>query len=199
MKKIFSFLLMAAMLLAVGTSVTSCSREGDDLGEKNPPKEEYVAKESKFSDALKKFKVSGFEYRQLKYVGKFSLHSEARSGVDATDRWEIGMYIEGDPGMEKWNGTYRLSQLWGILYGFEKGGEVIKASLHTKEDVVPVKGAWIKFTDLHKNDNYGNKIYTVELHIDEMKEKNGDYARNINITYTGSLSGGTPKWKNPRL
>lgn len=190
MKKFFNFLLMAAMLLAVGASVTSCSSEGDDLGEKEPPKEEYVAKESKFSDALKKYKVSGIEYRQLKYVGEFSLHSEARSGVDATERWEIGMYIEGDPGLEKWNGTYQLHQLWGMLYGFEKGREVIKATLDTEEGVVPVKGAWIKFTDLHKVDNYDRKIYTVEQHIDEMKEKNGDYARNINITYTGSLSGG---------
>lgn len=42
MKKIFSFLLMAAMLLAVGASVTSCS-SGDD-GE-----EEYVPVESPYS------------------------------------------------------------------------------------------------------------------------------------------------------
>ena len=32
MKKIFSFLLMAAMLLAVGASVASCSSDGDDDG-----------------------------------------------------------------------------------------------------------------------------------------------------------------------
>ena len=189
MKKIFSFLLMAAMLLAMGASVASCSSD-DDEPENNPPKEEYVAKESKFSDALKKFKVSGFEYRQYKYVSEFSLHSEARSGVDATDRWEISMYIENDPGINKWNGTYQLRQLWGTLYGFEKGYEVVKASLGTDEDVAPVKGAWIKFTDLYKTDQYGNKTYTVELHIDEMKEENGDYARDINITITGSLSGG---------
>ena len=189
MKKIFRFLLMAAVLLAMGASVASCSSD-DDESKNNPPKEEYVAKESKFSDALKKIKVSGFEYRQYQYVGVFSLHSEARSGVDATDRWEISMYIENDPGINKWNGTYQLRQLWGTLYGFEKGYEVVKASLGTDEDVVPVKGAWIKFTDLYKTDQYGNKTYTVELHIDEMKEENGDYARDINITITGSLSGG---------
>ena len=189
MKKIFSFLLTSALLLAVSASVVSCSND-DDEPENNPPKEEYVAKESEFSDALKKFKVSGFEYHQYQYVSKFSLHSEARSGVDATDRWKIGMYIENDPGVNKWNGTYQLHQLWGTLYGFEKGYEVVKAYLGTDEGVIPVKGAWIKFTDLHKTDKYGNKAYTIELHIDEMKEKNGDYARDINITFTGSLSGG---------
>lgn len=190
MKKIFSFLLMVAILLAVGASVSSCSSDNDDLGEKEPPKEEYVAKESKFSDALKKYKVSGIEYRQLKYVGEFSMYSKSIGDVDVTDQWKIGMFIEGDPGKEEWNGTYQLHQLWGILYGFEGERIVTKATLDTEEDVIPVKGAWIKFTDLHKKDNYGRKIYTVELHIDEMKEENGDYARNINITYTGSLSDG---------
>lgn len=189
MKKIFRFLLMAVMLLAMGASVVSCD-SNDEEQENNPPKEEYVAKESEFSDALKKFKVSGFEYHQYQYVGKFSLHSEARSGIDATDRWKIGMYIANDPGLNKWDGTYQLDQLCGTLYGFEKGYEVVKAYLGTDEGVIPVKGAWIKFTDLHKTDKYGNKAYTIELHIDEMKEKNGDYARDINITYTGSISGG---------
>lgn len=190
MKKIFSFLLMLAMMLAMGASVASCSSSSDDEGvENNPPEEEYVAKESKFCDALRKFKVSGFDYYQYQYVSKFSLHSEARSGRDATDRWEIGMYIANDPGLDKWDGTYQLDQLWGTLYGFENGYEVTKAHLGTA-DTLPVKGAWIKFTYLHKNDKYGNKIYTIELNIDEMKEKNGDYARDINITYTGSISGG---------
>lgn len=188
MKKIFSFLLMSAMLLAMGASVVSCD-SNDEEQENNPPKEEYVAKESEFSDALKKFKVYGFEYHQYQYVGKFSLYSEARSGIDATDHWKIGMYIANDPGLDKWDGTYQLDQLCGALYGFENGYEVQKAYLETA-DVIPVTGAWIKFTYLHKNDKYGNKIYTIELHIDEMKEKNGDYARDINITFTGSLSGG---------
>ena len=188
MKKIFSFLLMAVMLLAMGASVVSCD-SNDEEQENNPPKEEYVAKESEFSDALKKFKVSGFEYHKYQYVSEFSLHSEARSGVNATDRWKIGMYIANDPGLDKWDGTYQIDQLCGALYGFENGYEVQKAYLETA-DVLPVKGAWIKFTYLHKNDKYGNKIYTIELHIDEMKEKNGDYARDINITYTGSISGG---------
>lgn len=44
MKKIFSFLLMSAMLLAMGASVASCSSSSDDEGgENNPPEEEYVA------------------------------------------------------------------------------------------------------------------------------------------------------------
>ena len=188
MKKIFRFLLMAVMLLAMCASVASCD-SNDDEPENNPPKEEYVAKESEFSDALKKFKVSGCEYHQYKYVSEFSLHSEARSGVNATDHWKIGMYIANDPGENNWDGTYQLDQLCGTLYGFENGYEVQKAYLETA-DVLPVKGAWIKFTYLHKNDKYGNKIYTIELHIDEMKEKNGDYARDINITFSGSLSGG---------
>ena len=43
MKKIFSFLLMAAMLLAVGASVTSCSGEDDDGTISERRVENYVA------------------------------------------------------------------------------------------------------------------------------------------------------------
>lgn len=35
MKKIFSFLLMSAMLLAMGASVASCSSSSDDEGGEN--------------------------------------------------------------------------------------------------------------------------------------------------------------------
>lgn len=43
MKKIFSFLLMADMLLAVGASVTSCSGEDDDGTISERRVENYVA------------------------------------------------------------------------------------------------------------------------------------------------------------
>ena len=44
MKKIFSFLLMSAMLLAVGASVVSCSSDDEDDGIINEQRvERYVA------------------------------------------------------------------------------------------------------------------------------------------------------------
>ena len=44
MKKIFSFLLMSAMLLAVGSSVVSCSSDDEDDGIINEQRvERYVA------------------------------------------------------------------------------------------------------------------------------------------------------------
>lgn len=38
---------------------------------------------------------------------------------------------------------------------------------------------------LDKGDEYDKKMFKITLHVDEMTEKNGDYARNINISFTG--------------
>ena len=56
MKKIFSFLLMSAMLLAVGASVVSCSSSEEE--------EEYVPVESPFAKLLREKPVHQLNYGQ---------------------------------------------------------------------------------------------------------------------------------------
>ena len=72
------------------------------------------------------------------------------------------------------------------MHGFVDGEfwETSKASLDTGDNVVPVKGAWIKMEDMGRKDEMGRKEYHIQLHIDELKEENGDYARDINIDIT---------------
>ena len=57
MKKIFSFLLMSAMLLAVGVSVASCSSSSEE-------EEEYVPVESPFAKLLREKPVYQLSYGQ---------------------------------------------------------------------------------------------------------------------------------------
>lgn len=69
--------------------------------------------------------------------------------------------------------------------------QVEKASLRADKDSHGiVKDAWVKFTDLGEKDKYDRKKYKVELHIGLLKEQNGDYARNVDLTYTGFMEGG---------
>ena len=74
MKKIFSFLLMAAMLLAVGASVTSCS-SGDN------EEEEYVPVESPYAKILKEKPVHQLSYTHTySDMGSFGLESDPMVG-----------------------------------------------------------------------------------------------------------------------
>lgn len=63
--------------------------------------------------------------------------------------------------------------------------EYKKNELSTWDNNQPVKGAWVEIRTLDKGDEYGKKTFRVKLRVDEMTEKNGDYARNINISFTG--------------
>lgn len=73
MKKIFSFLLTAALLLAMGVSVASCSSGDDD-------EEEYVPVESPFAKLLREKPVHQLNYGQNYGKGFFALWSDAQVG-----------------------------------------------------------------------------------------------------------------------
>lgn len=72
MKKIFSFMLMAVMLLAMGASVASCS-SGDN-------EEEYVPVESPFAKLLREKPVCQLSYSRSYDEGFFSLQSNPMEG-----------------------------------------------------------------------------------------------------------------------
>lgn len=186
-----NWLLATMCMMAMSAGMTACG--GDDDGimpeQTEQKKPEHTPVESVFSQALKSYSVSGMDYEKQQLVSKISMHSEAKSGKDATDRWVISAYMANDPGRDKWSGTYQLDQVWGTLYGFEKGYEVTKATLDGS-NTVPAEGAYIQFEYLNEENQYGQKKYKVTLHVDELKESNGDYTRNINITYTGYIDGG---------
>ena len=56
------------------------------------------------------------------------------------------------------------------------------------------KGAWVELQYLGETDGYSHPKYTVKFHADELTEENGDYARNVNITYTGYIYNGMLKY-----
>ena len=185
MKKFFSFLLMSAMLLAVGASVASCSSSGDD------EEEEYVPVESPFAKLLREKPVHQLSYGQNYGKGFFALWSDPMEGNFKNDYYTIGIIVYNAPQDDMYDGRYEVMQVDASVWGWKEQWqpEYMKHELSTWDNNQPVKGAWAEIKTLDKGDEYGKKTFRVKLHVDEMTEKNGDYARNINISFTGRDTG----------
>lgn len=184
MKKIFSFLLMAAMLFAVGASVASCS-SGDN------EEEEYVPVESPFAKLLREKPVCQLSYSKRYDWGFFSLQSDPMEGNFKNDYYTIGIIVYDAPQDDMYDGRYQIAEIGGSVWGWKEQWrpEYKKHELSTWKNTQPVKGAWAEIKTLDKGDEYGKKTFRVTLHVDEMTEKNGDYARNIDISFTGRDTG----------
>ena len=182
MMAIFSVVAMGM----ITASLAACSSSEDELPQDETETPEHKPVESLLVKTMKEHPAGGWEYIKNKYGGTLEIHSVAPSAGQRFDRWIIGMFLEADPGLDKWQGTYQISQVWGSVHGFVDGEfwETSKATLDTGDNVVPVKGAWIKMDDMGRKDQMGRKEYHIQLHIDELKEENGDYARDINIDIT---------------
>jgi hypothetical protein len=108
MKKIFSFLLMTAMLLAVGASMTSCS-SGDD-GE-----EEYVPVESPYAKILKEKPVHQLSYTHTYSMGSFGLESDPMVGNYKTDYYTISFIVYNAPADDMYDGRYQIAEVSGSV------------------------------------------------------------------------------------
>lgn len=185
MKKFFSFLLMLTMILVMGASVVSCSSSGDD------EEEEYVPVESPFAKLLREEPVCQLSYSKRYDWGFFSLQSDPMEGNYKTDYYTISFIIYNAPVNDMYNGRYEVMQVDGSVWGWKEQWlpEYKKHELSTWDNNQPVKGAWAEIKTLDNGDEYGRKTFSVKLHVDEMTEENGDYTRDINISFTGRDTG----------
>lgn len=176
--------VVAAGMISV--SLAACSSSEDELSQDETATPVHKPVESLLVKTMKEHPVSGWEYIKNKYGGTLEIHSVAPALGQCFDRWIISMFLESDPGLDKWQGTYTIWQVDGCVRGYKDGEqtELPKVYLDTGDNSAPVKGAWIKMEDTGRKDEMGRKEYHIQLHIDEMKEENGDYAKDINIDIT---------------
>lgn len=170
----------------ISASLSACSSSEDELSQDETVTPVHKPEESLLVKTMKEHPVSGWEYIKNKYGGTLEIHSVAPALGQCFDRWIISMFLESDPGLDKWQGTYTIWQVDGCVRGYKDGEqtELPKVYLDTGDNSAPVKGAWIKMEDTGRKDEMGRKEYHIQLHIDEMKEENGDYAKDINIDIT---------------
>lgn len=170
----------------ISASLSACSSSEDELSQDETVTPVHKPVESLLVKTMKEHPVSGWEYIKNKYGGTLEIHSVAPAIGQRFDRWIISMFLESDPGLDKWQGTYTIWQVDGCVRGYKDGeqAELPKVYLDTGDNSAPVKGAWIKMEDTGRKDEMGRKEYHIQLHIDELKEENGDYAKDINIDIT---------------
>lgn len=179
---IFAVVAMGMMT----ASLSACSSSDDELSQDETVTPVHKPVESLLVKTMKEHPAAGWEYIKNKYGGTLEIHSVAPAIGQRFDRWIISMFLESDPGLDKWQGTYTIWQVDGCVRGYKDGeqAELPKVYLDTGDNSAPVKGAWIKMEDTGRKDEMGRKEYHIQLHIDEMKEENGDYAKDINIDIT---------------
>lgn len=186
LKAIPAMVAMGMMTLSLTASLTACSSSEDELSQDETVTPEHKPVESLLVKTMKEHPAAGWEYIKNKYGGTLEIHSVAPAIGQRFDRWIISMFLEADPGLDKWQGTYVIWQADASVRGYKDGeqAELPKVYLDTGDNSAPVKGAWIKMEDTGRKDEMGRKEYHIQLHIDEMKEENGDYAKDINIDIT---------------
>lgn len=185
MKKLFRMTMLLAMMTAACVSMGSCS--GDDNEEP-----EYVPVESPYAKILKEKPVHQLSYSHNNSgTGSFGLQSDPMVGNYKTDYYTISFTVYNAPSDDMYDGRYEIEQVGGSVWGWKEQWqpEYKKHELSTWKNNQPVKGAWAEIKTLDKGDEYGKKTFRVKLHVDEMTEKNGDYARDINISFTGRDTG----------
>lgn len=144
-----------------------------------------------FSKLLKEKPVHHLSYSQNYGKGYFALYSDPMMGNYKTDYYVVCFSVYNAPADDMYDGRYEIEQIDGSVWGWKEQWqpEYKKNELSTWDNNQPVKGAWVEIRTLDKGDEYGKKTFRVKLHVDEMTEKNGDYARNINISFTGRDTG----------
>lgn len=116
---------------------------------------------------------------------------------------KFSIVIKDNPGQDKWRGKYpittatayacervRVSYYWDVQY---------RGYAMTAETDADTGKSWMSFTETGETDRVYNsstgkydtyKVYDISLHINEMTEENGDYARDINLSFRGKVKSG---------
>ena len=118
MKKIFSFLLMSAMLLAVGVSVASCSSDDEDDGIISEKRvEKYVTGYKWYLDSKKKTEFRFYRNRLVSCMsgtGSITSGSLTYAASNFFGTWTV---VDGKLVTTFTTGPYEDSDLNSILYG----------------------------------------------------------------------------------
>lgn len=195
LRNIATMIAISLYALSLTTTFTACSGSDDDPTEqehdgKGDKGDEHIATESILVQTMKDHPVYCCTDNNKE---GFSLHSEIKSGSAATDHWRIHINMINSPKRGEWDGTYQIYYAQAVVKGFERGWEVTKAKLEAGDYeayYTAIPNAYVKIEDLHRLDDFKREVYKITFHIDEMKEQNADYARDININYTGYIDTG---------
>ena len=118
MKKIFSFLLMSAMLLAVGASVASCSDDDEDGGIISERRvEKYITGYKWYLDSKKKTEFRFYRNRLVSRMGGAGSVASGQLTYDASNYFGTWAVVDGKLITTFTTGPYEGFNSNSILYG----------------------------------------------------------------------------------
>lgn len=172
MKRLSSVIVTSLIAASIVTAI-SCSS-----GDSNSSVEESTAQESIFKHVADTCIINSITYIKTNKLRTLLLTNKSNALQHPTACIEVYATIKDDPGMGEWSGRYDLTAVEGTATVGTS-----KVSLAATTDGGKVKGGNINFEYQGKTSD-GLKLYTVTLHVDEMTEQGGNYARNISLTGT---------------
>lgn len=191
--KIKNWIIITLCIIGMGTGMTACG--GDDGDEE----EAYVPVESPFASMVKSKGVKDASCEVNKYGWEsYTMSSDPMVGNTKTDYYIVSFTIKDTPVKHRESGRYKLADVSANIDGFNQWKEYVKNTLRAGYDEdetgTIAKGAWVELQYLGETDGYSHPKYTVKFHADELTEENGDYARNVNTSYTGYIYNGMLKY-----
>lgn len=118
MKKIFSFLLMSAMLIAVGASVVSCSSDDEDDGIISEQRvERYITGYKWYLDSKKKTEYRFYRNRMVSRMSGSGSVASGQLTYAASNFFGTWAVVDGKLVTTFTTGPYEDSDLNSILYG----------------------------------------------------------------------------------
>lgn len=150
----------------------------------------------------------GMETMRASYYassGKFYIRSLQPVKVSNGYQYQYLSWIKiaNDPGQDKWSGKYAITYADAYVrelvrvYSWWDFQPVCTASAGA--DCTETGDSWINFEDTGETERVYNtstgkydtyKVYNISLHIDELTEENGDYARDLNFSFRGKIGDG---------
>lgn len=181
-------LLTAVLLLGLTAGLTAC---GED-DEQNGGEKEYVPQESYFMKLARTQDVYSTSCEEGTYKWMyFQMNSNPIENKVRHDYYNVSFCLESDPVGKKESGRYELMDVSARVDGFDTYKEFVKNVLYQRDPTQhPVVGAYVDLQYLGETDEYGYRKYSVKFHADDLVEENGDYARDVTLTYTGYIKGG---------
>ena len=118
MKHSMMAILAVAAMGMMTASLAACSSSDDELSQDETETPEHKPVESLLVKTMKEHPAAGWEYIKNKYGGTLEIHSAAPALGQSFDRWIISMFLESDPGLDKWHGTYVIWQADACVRGY---------------------------------------------------------------------------------
>lgn len=175
-----------AVLCMACVGFTACGGDDDDPiveEKKEETEQKYVPVESVTGKMLRDCPITFAMYNEIsKWDGSlFFSSTDKDKNYNNIDRVQLELKIANNPGYGKWSGRYTITEAEATSISAKGKLTDLVATVYNETNT---NHGWIEFEYLGEKNTYDQKQYKITVHIIEMINSKGDYARNVDLTIT---------------